>query len=362
MLVSVGDPVSSAEGGSEVVRLPQRTPFTMVDNPIIRAMDDYVALGMYVDMLSYPPGWRLNMRELARTRKQGRAVLTAAMNELISRGLVFRIRYQQPSGQWATRTYVCSTPVTLAELQELQRQYRRCIIETTEELTAALEASRPSAAPAEPVQPPKAESAGSQHPDEADPPSTRFPTLGEPTPGHPTPGDPAAGDPTHGQPGHGRREPQGLDPRPKTQPPPPSPTNPPERYPDPERTENDPEVEEATSRIEQALTRAWPTLGRRDLSALRPGLVAALSEHTERGLIKYLAGNTEGAKHPGKLLAARLQNLPPAAPPPRASETPWCGFCESADYRWIQRPESHTFSPCPRCSPQAVATQSVRAS
>ena len=38
--------------GSEVVRLEQRTPFTMVDSPIIRAIDDYVALGLYVDMLS----------------------------------------------------------------------------------------------------------------------------------------------------------------------------------------------------------------------------------------------------------------------------------------------------------------------
>ena len=68
--------------GSEVVRLEQRTPFTMIDNPIIRALDDYVALGLYVDMLSWPPGWRLNLREMTRTHRQGRTVLTAASLEL----------------------------------------------------------------------------------------------------------------------------------------------------------------------------------------------------------------------------------------------------------------------------------------
>jgi len=47
---------SAQDGGSEVVQLPQRTPFTMVDNPIIRSMTDYVALGLYLDMLSHPSG------------------------------------------------------------------------------------------------------------------------------------------------------------------------------------------------------------------------------------------------------------------------------------------------------------------
>src|SRR4051795_10003750 len=120
------------DGGSEVVRLPQRTPFTMVDNPIIRSMTDYVALGLYLDMLSYPAGWRINIRELARTHKQGRQVLTDAMNDLIDKGLVFRVRYQEAGGQWRTRTYVCSSPVTLAELQDVQSQYlQRCLIETS---------------------------------------------------------------------------------------------------------------------------------------------------------------------------------------------------------------------------------------
>ena len=129
--------------GSEVVRLEQRTPFTMVDNPIIRAIDDYVALGLYVDMLSWPPGWRINLRELSRTHRQGRTVLTTAMNELMERGLVFRVRYQQAGGQWMTRTYVCSTPVTLSELLDLRRQFLgRCRIETSTELSDPANPSR----------------------------------------------------------------------------------------------------------------------------------------------------------------------------------------------------------------------------
>jgi len=60
------------------------------------------------------------------------------MNDLIGRGLVFRLRYQEPTGRWRTRTYVCSSPVTLAELRDIQTQYSRCMIETSGELTQAL--------------------------------------------------------------------------------------------------------------------------------------------------------------------------------------------------------------------------------
>ena len=196
--------------GSEVVRLAQRTPFTMVDNPTIRALDDYVALGLYVDMLSWPPGWRINLREMSRTHKQGRTVLTAAMNDLIERRLVFRVRFQQAGGQWMTRTYVCANPVTADELADIRTQFLgRCRIETSTDLMAAANPSAPSSGHPAPATAP-----GS--------PSTQFPTHGAPTPGRSTPRRRAAGQPTIGT-----LAPQRSDSRPKIPLPPPTDPQPP---------------------------------------------------------------------------------------------------------------------------------------
>lgn len=348
------------EGGSEVVRLPQRTPFTMVDNPIIRAMTDYVALGLYLDMLSYPAGWRINIRELARSHKQGRQVLTDAMNDLIDKGLVFRVRFQEAGGQWRTRTYVCSSPVTFPELQEVQNQYlERCLIETNAQLSALLHPTQLSTG--------RSGQDGSddslldtEAEEPAKPlvtPSTRFPAPGEPASGRPTVGD---------------LVPKRSEGRSKKPPPPPAPvaskrrgaaaaeedvllttraalpslqtTRPTE--PDPAARAG-PDVEQLSA----ALAKAWPRLGRRDLQQLQPMIQRALNQLSPPDLTAHLTSNTGGALHPLGLLRARLDNLPP----PRSSHRrqAWCGRCTSESYRWLQDDDGQPLSPCPRCSPQA---------
>ncbi len=115
---------AAASEGSEVVRLPQRTPFTMIDNPIIRAMDDYVSLGLYLDLMSRPPGWRINLRDLARSHKQGRIVLAAAMTDLIARGLVFRC------GSRTVRAGGPPAPMC-APLRSPQQNWTTCVSSST---------------------------------------------------------------------------------------------------------------------------------------------------------------------------------------------------------------------------------------
>ncbi len=349
--------VVADDGGSEVVRLDQRVPFTMVDNPVIRALPDYVALGLYVDMLSWPPGWRINLREMARTHKQGRTVLTAAMNELISRGLVFRVRYQQPSGQWMTRTYVCARPVTASELDAVRGQYRgRCSIETTKELSPRHDAETP-----ETVEDLDSRPAGDGG--GVPQPSTRFPALGEPGSGQPGVGDPAARQPNVGVP-----VPQRSDPRPKTPPPPPVASQ------DLEPVEvggggeagtdagrGDVSGSAAVERVLGAVARAWAQIGRRDLSLLRGPVDVALGYSSEPELIEWLTSNTSGATYPAGVLRARLQNLPVGRPREAEKSAPWCEQCASPDYRWIEDADGRPTHPCPRCSPQARTSRPTAA-
>lgn len=429
---------TAASEGSEVVRLPQRTPFTMIDNPIIRSMDDYVSLGLYLDLMSRPPGWRINLRDLARSHKQGRIVLAASMTDLISRGLVFRVRFQDSSGRWATRTYVCSTAVTAAELADVRAQFRRCQIETTAELSqqdidsktqtgtgpmqpATLTAASPTGSsdpedqgdleltdthagvgqkrPLRPAgrQPAKEAVAGARLP------KARFLASGDPASGSPT-----AGSPQSGPPGVAVLDAQRSDLKGNIPPPGPPPTTRqlvsavqgqgeedwtikkllelehrhpgllPEPAPDTNlqpghdqpgqpavslaaptaHTNSSPtglptpaqsrDVEE----VLDAVREAWPSLGQRDETKLRDGVGRALDAISRARLIEHLVANTGGVRHPGRVLLARLDNLPAARPGPRTA-SPWCGQCASADYRWITTADSAPVRPCPDCSPQA---------
>lgn len=331
--------------GSEVVRLAQRTPFTMVDNPTIRALDDYVALGLYVDMLSWPPGWRINLREMSRTHKQGRTVLTAAMNDLIERRLVFRVRFQQAGGQWMTRTYVCANPVTADELADIRTQFLgRCRIETSTALMAAANPTAPSSGQAAPGPTPG-------------PPSTQFPTHGAPTLGRTTPRRRAPGQPTIGT-----LAPQRSDSRPKIPLPPPNGPQPPAQHgqtvgEDGSDIPSSPALAHAAPetspdpRLVDALHRAWPRLTARGVAQLGPDLCSATEQIGYQRLVEHLTGNTGGANNPAAVLRARLQDLPYVR---TRTVVAWCGACSSSDYRWIEDEQGFPLQPCPVCSVQAM--------
>ena len=162
-------------------------------------MTDYVALGLYLDMLSHPSGWRINIRQLAKTHKQGRQVLTDAMNDLIARGLVFRVRFQEASGRWRTRTYVCSTPVTLDELGKSNAstttvRHSRPAPELTDALAAGRAHTRHCSE--RPTTSTSLSQPATQTTSHLVTPSTRFPAPGGPAAGAPDTGQPAC--PRHG--------------------------------------------------------------------------------------------------------------------------------------------------------------------
>lgn len=420
---------TAATEGSEVVRLPQRTPFTMIDNPIIRSMNDYVSLGLYLDLMSRPPGWRINLRDLARSHKQGRIVLAAAMTDLIGRGLVFRVRFQDGGGRWATRTYVCSTAVSAAELAGIRAQFHRCQIETTAELSqhnndAALSETDPvqtvpavvdeAADPDDPIdlEPADTNAGQNRHLHPADrrlpktgttgmqSPKARFLASGELAPGRPAPGPPQSS-----KPGVAVLAAQRPDLKLKI-----PPTGPPPTSSHPSSTPDGPEEEdlifdnpedleptrstpagsaldrntrsrfrqpgqpaaspalaskpsdmddlpapvedEGVTEVLESVREAWPMLGRRDETKLREGIGQALGTLSQPRLVEHLVANTGGVRHPGRVLLARLDNLP-AGRPSTKTPTPWCGNCTSADYRWITTADSAPVRPCPECSPQA---------
>lgn len=328
-----------SDDGSELVQFQQRTPFTMIDNPIIRSMDDYVALGLYVDMLSHKSGWKIDLRQLARTHKQGRIVLQSAMNFLISRGLLFRVRYQSTTGTWSTRTYVCSSPVTAVELGHVRSSYTgRCVFQSTDALNLVVngsdhqpvENSQPAAEPAsKPLVTPNA----------------RFLAAGELAAGSLAAGEPAAGN----------LAPKRLEDLEKI------PLHPPTDG-AAETAESKPEEEESknvqTNRPEvaavlDALVDAWPRLGQNDLNQLEPDVGQAL-EHVPRAkLVEHLTENTGGVNRPASVIRARLANLPATTRHTRRALPTWCGSCHSPEYRWVDHDEGTT-SPCPRCSPQAM--------
>lgn len=422
---------TAASEGSEVVRLPQRTPFTMIDNPIIRSMNDYVSLGLYLDLMSRPPGWRINLRDLARTHKQGRIVLAAAMTDLIGRGLVFRVRFQDGGGRWATRTYVCSTAVSAAELTGIRAQFRRCQIETTAELSQQNDdaAGLSETGPAQPVpaaaddtadlndrvdlepvdtdagqnrhlrpaarRPAKSSRTGTQSPEARFLASGEL-ASGEPTSGPPQPGPPGVAvldaqrpdlkskipptgpPPTVSRPLrtlHGREEedrlsdnPEELEPAPSAapvqpgldrntrprleQPRQPATNSAPPLKPSEPDDLLSPVEDEGVAEVLDAVREAWPMLGRRDETKLREGIGQALGTLSRPRLVEHLIANTGGVRHPGRVLLARLDNLPAARPSTKAT-TPWCSRCASADYRWITTDDGAPVRPCPDCSPQA---------
>ncbi len=105
-----------------------------------------------------------------------------------------------------------------------------------------------------------------------------------------------------------------------------------------------------------ALPETW-RVGGTDAEILIPAIQAALtSGWTLENLIARLSHHPEGVRHPARVLARRLADLPHPPPHSRPPTIPWCGQCEDEQSRTItiETPngtEAAAF--CPRCSPQA---------
>ena len=119
-------------------------------------------------------------------------------------------------------------------------------------------------------------------------------------------------------------------------------------------TESPSEPSEGAAGILRAVTEAWKLRTREALSLL-PAVGSALAHGWPAAdLTDQLVRNTNGVRHPVRVLARRLTD-PPPPPDPHPATVPWCGECEDTHSRTItvtapDGTEAARF--CPRCSPQ----------
>jgi hypothetical protein len=128
----------------------------------------------------------------------------------------------------------------------------------------------------------------------------------------------------------------------------------PQRDPLKPATESPSEPSEAAAGILRAVTEAWK-LSTREALSLLPAVESALAHGWPAAdLTDQLVQNTNGARHPARVLARRLTDPPPPRDPHPAT-VPWCGECEDAHSRTITVTEpdgTEAAQFCPQCSPQ----------
>lgn len=104
-----------------ITKAPRPRGWTTVPNA---ALEDerlsYRARGVLAYLLSRPDGWETDSEKIARAGKEGREAIRTALRELDDCGYLVRRRKQDQRGRWGTLTLLYDTPVTDAELAELE--------------------------------------------------------------------------------------------------------------------------------------------------------------------------------------------------------------------------------------------------
>ncbi|MGW4839203.1 hypothetical protein [Streptomyces globisporus] len=283
------------------ITLPQTDRFTVVGNHLAQHPDlSCTAVGIAVRIQSLPQGAKVGIKALAARCKEGEKRIAAALRELEAHGYLRRVRERLSSGRVITRTVFCNQP-------------------------AALLHPRPAAGPA-PA--PAAMQVPAPVPEPA-PVPVRMPTAAPPAPEVPV-APPAPSAPL-------------FVPR---VPPPTAPKAP--RRPLPQPSELTPELDRAATAFLSDLHRHAPQffLSEDDVRRLVPGVAAWLERAARPDAIRHALTDDppQPLKHPAKLLAHRLTELLPPAPPgvdalaaldrprPRFTVTPFqtCDDCDRA--------------------------------
>ncbi|MGW1292935.1 hypothetical protein [Streptomyces sp. NPDC002533] len=281
------------------ITIPHTERFTIVGNHLAQHPDlSCTAVGIAVRIQSLPQGTEVGIKALAARCKEGEKRIAAALRELEAHGYLQRIRHRLPGKKVITRTVFCSQPAAL--LHPRPRP-------------AAEARPRPAAATPVPEQAPA-----------------------------PVPVPPAAPPP-----------PEVPEAPPVPPPPPPAPHVPPPtapkapRRPLPQPRELTPELDRAATTFLSDLHRHAPqfTLSEDDVRRLVPGVAAWLERAARPDSIRRALTDDppHPLKHPAKLLAHRLTELLPPAPPgvddlaalaarPRVTVTPFqtCDDCDRA--------------------------------
>ncbi|MFK0185899.1 hypothetical protein ACIQV1_16965 [Streptomyces rubiginosohelvolus] len=258
------------------ITLPHTDRFTVVGNHLAQHPDlSCTAVGIAVRIQSLPQGAKVGIKALAARCREGEKRIAAALRELEAHGYLRRVRERLPSGRIITRTVFCNRPAAL------------------------LHPRRPAAGAPAPVPAPVQEPAPVPMQEPA-PVPVRIPMAAPPAPEVPV-APPAPSAPL-------------FVPR---VPPPTAPKAP--RRPLPQPSELTPELDRAATAFLSDLHRHAPQffLSEDDVRRLVPGVAAWLERAARPDAIRRALTDDppHPLKHPAKLLAHRLTELLPPAPP-----------------------------------------------
>ncbi|WP_097885498.1 hypothetical protein [Streptomyces sp. st140] len=284
------------------ITLPHTDRFTVVGNHLAQHPDlSCTAVGIAVRIQSLPQGTKVGIKALAARCKEGEKRIAAALRELEAHGYLRRVRDRLPSGRIITRTVFCNRPAAL------------------------LHPRRPAEAAPAPVPAPVQEPAPVPMQEPAPAPVCHPMAAPEVPVAPPAPSAPL------------------FVPR---VPPPTAPKAP--RRPLPQPSELTSELDRAATAFLSDLHRHAPqfTLSEDDVRRLVPGVAAWLERAVRPDAIRRALTDDppHPLKHPAKLLAHRLTELLPPAPPgvddlaaldrprPRFAVTPFqtCEDCDRA--------------------------------
>ncbi|WYB30724.1 hypothetical protein V6574_13700 [Streptomyces sp. SM1P] len=298
------------------ISLPHTDRFTVVGNHLAQHPDlSCTAVGIAVRIQSLPQGAKVGIKALAARCREGEKRIAAALRELEAHGYLRRVRERLPSGRIITRTVFCNRPTALLHPRR------------PAEVPPQPAKPEPAPAPAPvPMQEPAPVPAPTQEPA---PVPVCLPMVAPPAPEVPV-APPAPSAPL-------------FVPR---VPPPTAPKAP--RRPLPQPSELTPELDRAATTFLSDLHRHAPqfTLSEDDVRRLVPGVAAWLERAARPDAIRRALTDDppQPLKHPAKLLAHRLTELLPPAPPgvddlaaldrprPRFTVTPFqtCEDCDRA--------------------------------
>ncbi|MFK0134244.1 hypothetical protein ACIQRZ_28220 [Streptomyces rubiginosohelvolus] len=300
------------------ITLPHTDRFTVVGNHLAQHPDlSCTAVGIAVRIQSLPQGAKVGIKALAAHCREGEKRIAAALRELEAHGYLQRVRERLPSGRIFTRTVFCNRPAAL------------------------LHPRRPAEVPPQPTKPEPAPAPAPVPMQEPAPASVPAP-IQEPAPvpvclpmvAPPAPEVPVA-PPAPSAPLFVPRVP-----------PPTAPKAP--RRPLPQPSDLTPELDRAASAFLSDLHHHAPQffLSEDDVRRLVPGVAAWLERAARPDAIRHALTDDppQPLKHPAKLLAHRLTELLPPAPPgvdalaaldrprPRFTVTPFqtCDDCDRA--------------------------------
>ncbi|MFH9667697.1 hypothetical protein ACIQJ8_30860 [Streptomyces globisporus] len=291
------------------ITLPHTDRFTVVGNHLAQHPDlSCTAVGIAVRIQSLPQGAKVGIKALAARCKEGEKRIAAALRELEAHGYLRRVRERLSSGRVITRTVFCNQPAALLHP-------RRPAAEAPAPAPMQVPAPVPEPTPV-PMQEPA-------------PVPVRIPTAAPPAPEVPM-APPAPSAPL-------------FVPR---VPPPTAPKAP--RRPLPQPSDLTPELDRAATALLSDLHRHASQffLSEDDVRRLVPGVAAWLERAARPDSIRRALTDDppQPLKHPAKLLAHRLTELLPPAPPgvdalaaldrprPRFTVTPFqtCEDCDRA--------------------------------